>query len=459
MDRILFLDNLPKKGDVYTLQPDIERYSEFTVDFADELDLTVMLRNAEGEERMLDPAYYTVEFSDKEVFDTADWNGGGDGWSTTRSAASRSLRVMIDDSGREETDERLIPPGGTVTVAFRAKCGEGAAPGLIAYNGFAYRYSINNIFLEASPLLVGVRVPDFPHLIKHTVDRYGRLQPTQEDTAFRFLAYEGDPVDLPAEEIPAFLEAEGRAYKIYEVTVPAGRADSGRVKLLPDEDAVSGWQWIQGNKYSITELPYGREYAFSRWTNAASDTVTFIFDNEKTQVFTAENKSSRWDLTLTKVDRDEEETRLSGAVFAMYSPNPADAVNEETLALYNASVQADATYADGAGNVWYLCDLLETDENGLCSKEGLLEETYLLIEVKAPVGYNLLSSVLRVSAADLESMSLSLLRLVPNEKTALLPQTGGVGVYLPVAAGLFLLLFALAMVLVRRRRLNAALRG
>ena len=459
MDRILFLDNLPKKGDVYTLQPDIERYSEFTVDFADELDLTVMLRNAEGEERMLDPAYYTVEFSDKEVFDTADWNGGGDGWSTTRSAASRSLRVMIDDSGREETDERLIPPGGTVTIAFRAKCGEGAAPGLIAYNGFAYRYSINNIFLEASPLLVGVRVPDFPHLIKHTVDRYGRLQPTQEDTAFRFLAYEGDPVDLPAEEIPAFLEAEGRAYKIYEVTVPAGRADSGRVKLLPDEDAVSGWQWIQGNKYSITELPYGREYAFSRWTNAASDTVTFIFDNEKTQVFTAENKSSRWDLTLTKVDRDEEETRLSGAVFAMYSPNPADAVNEETLALYNASVQADATYTDGAGNVWYLCDLLETDENGLCSKEGLLEETYLLIEVKAPVGYNLLSSVLRVSAADLESMSLSLLRLVPNEKTALLPQTGGVGVYLPVAAGLFLLLLALAMVLVRRRRLNAALRG
>ena len=75
------------------------------------------------------------------------------------------------------------------------------------------------------------------------------------------------------------------------------------------------------------------------------------------------------------------------------------------------------------------------------------------------MGYNLLSSILRVSAADLESMSLSLLRLVPNEKMALLPQTGGVGVYLPVAAGLFLLLFALAMVLVRRRRLNAALRG
>lgn len=453
MDYLLMIDNLPKPEDVYTLQPDLQRYSEYTVRFAQDLNLQVHVVDEEGNETLIDPANYTVEFNDKETFDYDDWNGGGSGWSTVRTEQSRSLRVILDDTAAEENAEtRLMPVSSTVRVTFRAVCGADAAPGLTAYNSFAYRYCMNGVWLEASPLLVGVRVPDYPYLQKRLVDRYGAAYTTDEAETFSFLVYEGGPVGGSYDEVLAVLESAQTPYHIFTVPVEAGMNQSDRIKLYPEGD----WVWKQGTQYSVREVPTDRSYTFTRWISAKGETISFFFDCEKTQVFTAENRSKRWDLQLTKVDADDETKTLPDAVFAVYSPNEADQCTPEQLAeLQQSQPQAESVYTDGNGNSWYLMQLLITNEDGRAQMDHLLEENYILLELQAPTGYHLLTDALYISSADLENRTLTLERIVPNDSGYELPHTGGVGTHLFILGGALLMLGGCVYGIRRRKRTAA----
>lgn len=450
MDYLMLIDNLPQPDDVYTLQPDIARYSEFAVHFAPQLDLQVHILDTDGNDSVLDPSKYTVEFNEKVLFDDADWNGSGSGWTLVRTEQSRSLRVIIDDRVDASYDgERLMPVGSTVRVTFRAVCGDDAQPGLTAYNSFAYRYCMNSVWLEASPLLVGVRVPDYPYLQKKLVDRFGAVYTTDTEKTFSFLVYQGEAIEGSYADILTALHEAGTPCHIYTVTVEAGKDRSERVKLYPEED----WIWEQDTIYSVCEVPVGRDFDFVRWHTAAGDTLTFRYDREKTQVFIADNRSKRWDLSLTKSDANDPTVKLKDAVFAVYSPNEADrCTNGQLEAILQQQPEVVETYTDHNGESWYLMQLLTTDADGKAQMDHLLEEKYLLLEVQAPVGYHLLTDPLYISSADLEGRSLTLERIVPNDSGYELPMTGGMGTSLFRLGGAACVLAGLLWYALRRKK-------
>ena len=100
------------------------------------------------------------------------------------------------------------------------------------------------------------------------------------------------------------------------------------------------------------------------------------------------------------------------------------------------------------GTTWYLKSVDQTLVDGTLTWAGLSASEYLYVEVQAPNGYNLDSTVRRVSrptGGGIAEVS------VTNRPGYNLPETGGVGVWPFMAAGLLLTGTALALLLKKRR--------
>ena len=100
------------------------------------------------------------------------------------------------------------------------------------------------------------------------------------------------------------------------------------------------------------------------------------------------------------------------------------------------------------GAIWYLKSVERTGDEGTLTWAELTESDYLYVEVQAPNGYNLDSTVGRVTrptGGGIESVS------VTNRPGYNLPETGGIGTWPFMAAGLLLTGTALALLLKKRR--------
>ena len=100
------------------------------------------------------------------------------------------------------------------------------------------------------------------------------------------------------------------------------------------------------------------------------------------------------------------------------------------------------------GTTWHLKSVDKTKTDGTLTWAELTESDYLYVEVQAPNGYNLDSKVRTVSrptGGGIAEFS------VTNRPGYNLPETGGVGVWPFMAAGLLLSGTALALLLKKRR--------
>ena len=100
------------------------------------------------------------------------------------------------------------------------------------------------------------------------------------------------------------------------------------------------------------------------------------------------------------------------------------------------------------GATWYLKSVDQTLADGTLTWAELTESDYLYVEVQAPNGYNLDSTVRTVSrptGGGIAEFS------VINRPGYNLPETGGVGTWPFMAAGLLLSGTALALLLKKRR--------
>ena len=100
------------------------------------------------------------------------------------------------------------------------------------------------------------------------------------------------------------------------------------------------------------------------------------------------------------------------------------------------------------GAIWYLKSVERTGDEGTLTWAELTESDYLYVEVQAPNGYNLDSTVGRVTrptGGGIESVS------VTNRPGYNLPETGGIGTWPFMTAGLLLAGTALALLLKKRR--------
>ena len=152
-----------------------------------------------------------------------------------------------------------------------------------------------------------------------------------------------------------------------------------------DSDAVIG---LDGNPNEV----------YLEYSNNPNDAGTGTTTTDKVIVFT-------YELDGTKVDGENNETKLEDAQFVLIAGNQVAAVNANGtlvgwVSLPEGEIPDTMTYADwtefngrqGAGNQI----ILTSDEEGLFKVSGLEDDTYYLREIQAPTGYNLLEDDVQV---------------------------------------------------------------
>lgn len=409
--RITLIDNLPQTGDNYTFTGAPERGSQFKVGFADEPNLTVEVKGANGTWTAVDPSKYTVEYSDKAIgFTEKDWNGSATSdWGTERKASSRSLRVNLKDS----TD--ILQGGASLRVRFDAKIAGGAnpKPGDIAWNTFGYNYrapGAGDLDLEAIPLKVGVKVPAEMQLLKQVQDENKEPLKLSKATVYNFVVYTGEkltPEEMTEKTLIENLKKAGRSYIEVKVPVAKGASSSEKISLtaLAGKPASpSGtWTWKNGERYTLAELPPTDGTKFSKYQVATGSTenpvehegdYSFSYNANENVTITGTNIRSKWEINLFKADGDNcgEDgactTGLAGAVFGLYSPDQSQQISADKLQEAGLAGLADSAKTVTQGEkTYYLSRVVKTTDNGKVVFPDLSEAEYFVKELKTPDNY------------------------------------------------------------------------
>lgn len=434
MTKLVLIDNLAQEGDHSPFNTEVKRNSEFTVELVGVPQVTIT--NADGTASKLDEQYYTVAYSSTTDFggpQSNDWKGEVTGtnaaWSPVQNDV-RAIRVVIlDDSGTQ------IPAKSSVAVSFEAKVGADAAPGEVAWNSFGYHYALQGVVtgeLEAMPLTVGVSIPGVPSLEKRLVDNQGQAFAAEQDEYFGFLIYRGEALDEKYDSKETLLNALTEAnieYREITVMVPAGQDQSEAIRL-----EELGWEWSVGSKYTIVELSMSDSYKFSRFIGGERESLTFAYDPANNQTIICENKMREWSTAMIKTDQSG--NPLSGAVFALYSPES----KEQLVVIPQKYASLDIQKViEADGIVWYLKNIATTDESGTLDWTGLLQEKYYLLEIKAPDGYCMAEAGRTLYQSDCEGGINSL--HVINYTLYALPETGSSGTRWYTTVGMLLIIF------------------
>ena len=464
MSELILIDSLPAEGDHSPFDPDVPRGSEFQVDFADDLDLTVQIKTEDGETIDLGPGAYTAEYSTKTEFDSEDWDGTDKTDWGAFSKDARSLRITISDP-----QGITIPASAEVMVKFNAivhrdEKGEvTATPGAVAWNSFGYHYRLVGVdySLEAMPLNVGVKVPTAPDLQKKLIDLNGQPYAAEKDEIFQLIVHEGEPLESYYE---GAIAAAGRDITVVNLVVEAGETESEIRKMAGFniwkwENETEGWvmqeelwQWKDGETYTVIEnwqdnMPDGYEFDHFEGQADGVRTYTFVYEPSMQETITCVNRYTRWNVELTKTDEDNSETLLPGAVFGLYSPDVEDLMTDEE---YDALEVKPEKQVEANDAVWYLTAVSTTGEDGKILWEDLQREQYYLLEIKAPDGYNLRKEGIILDRGSAAGGTLPV--TVTNDAGFEIPETGGVGTNLYTTGGLALMAGALMYGYRKRRK-------
>ena len=173
-------------------------------------------------------------------------------------------------------------------------------------------------------------------------------------------------------------------------------------------------------------------------------------------------------LDITKVDKDNHGTYLSGAEFELYaSENDSNnSTNKIFFIMESAGVYHKAVSGETNTNT---TTTLAVDSNGKLTIKGLDEGTWYLKETKAPNSYNLLKAPVSVTITDASNgvldgkvtdtnITTGLVPLtVENDDGFQLPVTGGMGTFLFTAVGVVLMGAAvILLVVVLKKKKKAA---
>ncbi len=487
MKRLVMIDTLPYVNDHTAFFEEDSRGSQFAAEFAASLNPVVVVKDEEGEERSLVlEEDYEIYLSDKTEFALNDWTDSEkeeskpQGWKTLREAMSeegwqqkyKTIRLVV-----KETASKQIGENETVILRFDCEVGKeyqgNLTPGMTAWNSFGYMYMNNaDKYYTASPGKVGAIVPGVPELTK--LLRLASNKPFAAEGAesFRFLIYRGAKVagvtgDQTDQEIAEALDKAGRAYMVITVDVKEG--DSASVPQLLENQHVwrcglNGfepteqlWDWMpkEGDKkYTILELGsesmQSGEYLLGSINNSSKnpvDGLTFTYVPEINQQIKCTNIRSEWQLLLHKIDADNL-MGLPGAVFALYSPEEKDKMEDEAVADWQETYSGlDDTYTEN-GTAYYLMDIRTTNNGGMIDWSGLLRGEYAYCELRAPDGYRLKTGYTVVTKpADGNSVS----ETVTNRLGYEMPKTGGVGTMPFILSGTAVMLGALLLWNKRRR--------
>lgn len=186
--------------------------------------------------------------------------------------------------------------------------------------------------------------------------------------------------------------------------------------------------------------------------------VKLEYSNNPTGTGTGETtekevKVYTWELPVKKVDGSG--NALAGAEFSLYT-DAACTQAVSVVATTTAGVYKVCTKSDSAEGHVHLTTVT-TDSNGVLSIKGLDKGTYYLKETKAPDGYNILESAIKVVIGDNGALTINDATATAAEVTVVnnagtqLPETGGMGTTIFYALGGVLVLAAVVLLVTRKR--------
>lgn len=464
LTKLVLINNLPQKGDHNPFQNDDMRGSEYQMSLTKDNTFTVKVSVLQDDGTFkteeIHPQYITIQYSKDVSFNGDDWNGKDSVKWTTNPEGARSFRIIIDDPSGA-----AMPAHSKVTVEYDAKADtpDSIDPGQTAYNSFGYHYEVNGgTALEAAPSGVGLRTPYVPTLQKRLETPDGTAMAAGANAKFNFVIYDGAAVTLKDDFTEADLAKalQKRTYTYVAKTVDPGRMESDApwLKDLKQYNYAkdtwtatdTAWTWKNGSTYNVIELPVTGDYRYGSINRSAARSYSFTYNYANKNTLQCVNIGTSWAAKLTKIDADTSAT-LADAYFALYSSAPADQMTERDYDALTVTKKPEKSIEQDRVT-WYLKSVERTGDDGTLTWAGLSASKYLYVEVQAPNGYNLDSTVHTVARPT--GGGTASVPPVTNRPGYNLPETGGIGTWPFMAAGLLLTGTALALLLKKRKTNN-----
>lgn len=288
--------------------------------------------------------------------------------------------------------------------------------------------------------------------------------------------------------LPAGLSLTEESIQVY------GVSETGETTLTQDTDYTSGntrpagdttattftfnFIYAQISRYEKIRITYtatldsdaelggngNQNTAYLDYSNNPYTEESWKFTDDSATVYT-------YGLDISKVDKGNHQTFLAGAEFELYATQNNAENRENKIAFIRVS---DGVYrkamAEETGTTTLVVGSGANDSTrGKLTLKGLDETDWYLLETKAPNGYNLLASPIKVTitdadgdaldgkvsgaAVDAEGEAVALVTLfVENDDGFRLPVTGGMGTILFTAIGVVLMGTALILMVIAIRK-------
>ena len=249
-------------------------------------------------------------------------------------------------------------------------------------------------------------------------------------------------------------------YLGFESTLPEGTytldktaTDDYTFKFSVDSTQYLDWAGLGGHQLIITYTATLNDDATTAVNTKETNTVTFDYSNYPYVANSHKQKTDTVDVTTfaIKIDKyvDGEETnKLAGAKFDLYRTATQAEVNA------GLAVIIPHTAVNGIKLEW---DLV-TDDDGVATFEKYeangTNYDYYLVETQAPSGYNLLDDAVKVkfTDADVENTAGVYTVKVSNSSGIQLPITGGTGTVIFTIIGIALMVGAVVLFVVSRKK-------
>lgn len=179
-----------------------------------------------------------------------------------------------------------------------------------------------------------------------------------------------------------------------------------------------------------------------------NNTVT-LTDNNGNNLGTDKTEVVDYKITLTKEDAADNQTKLAGAKFRLYtSENGTDEIKVVLVSgTGDATSIANNVYRVAMDNEVENAVEMVTGTTGIIEVKGLKNGSYYFEETEAPEGYNKLTA--RTVAVTITNADATY--TVKNNSGSLLPSTGGIGTTIFYIIGAILIVAGVAYFIVRRK--------
>ena len=225
---------------------------------------------------------------------------------------------------------------------------------------------------------------------------------------------------------------------------------------------MTDYQDYVGETISITYKVRVTNEAINSDTTKNSVTLTYSNNPKENTTYTTipvEIPVSSSGIKVIKVDATDNDIKLDGASFVIKDSagNYYQALDSDGKVVTNTTSTENVTLVKWDKDI-EKATVLVTDEAGIITFSGIENETYYLVEVEAPQGYNKLTGPVEVKVGynddgtNLETTPVIHEKIIENNSGTALPSTGGVGTKIFIIVG-SLLVVGSSVILITNKRI------